>query len=90
MLSVGLDLVLTTVCCQHREFVYLLSKHGSVLFQNDSVVAGGGAIEMEISKHLRDHSRTIKGKQQMLIAAYAKVQFFSSQIVSRLPLNSAC
>lgn len=40
--------------------------------KNDSVVAGGGAIEMELSKHLRDYSRTIKGKQQMLIAAYAK------------------
>lgn len=40
--------------------------------KNDSVVAGGGAIEMELSKHLRDHSRTIKGKQQLLIAAYAK------------------
>lgn len=40
--------------------------------KNDSVVAGGGAIEMELSKHLRDYSRTVKGKQQMLIAAYAK------------------
>ncbi|XP_048456899.1 T-complex protein 1 subunit eta [Rhincodon typus] len=40
--------------------------------KNDSVVAGGGAIEMEISKHLRDYSRTIPGKQQLLIGAYAK------------------
>jgi len=37
-----------------------------------SVVAGGGAIEMEISKYLRDLSRTIPGKQQLLINAYAK------------------
>lgn len=42
------------------------------LFQNDSVVAGGGAIEMELSKYLRDYSRTIPGKQQLLIGAYAK------------------
>jgi hypothetical protein len=36
------------------------------------VVAGGGAIEMELSKYLRDYSRTIPGKQQLLIGAYAK------------------
>lgn len=41
-------------------------------FQNDSIVAGGGAIEMELSKYLRDYSRTIPGKQQLLIGAYAK------------------
>jgi len=40
--------------------------------KNDAVVAGGGAIEMEISKYLRNYSRTIAGKQQLLIAAYAK------------------
>lgn len=37
-----------------------------------SVVAGGGAIEMEVSKYLREHARTIHGKQQLLINAYAK------------------
>ena len=36
------------------------------------IVAGGGAIEMELSKTLREHSRTIKGKGQMLVNAYAK------------------
>ena len=40
--------------------------------KNDAVVAGGGAIEMELSKHLRDASRTIAGKEQMLISAIAK------------------
>lgn len=40
--------------------------------KNDSVVAGGGAIEMELSKMLRDHSRTIAGKEQLLIGAIAK------------------
>lgn len=40
--------------------------------QNDSVVAGGGAIEMELSKMLRDYSRTIAGKEQLLIGAIAK------------------
>ncbi|KAL5274564.1 cct7 family protein [Megaselia abdita] len=40
--------------------------------KNDSVVAGGGAIEMELSKMLRDYSRTIAGKEQLLISAIAK------------------
>ncbi|CAK4080300.1 unnamed protein product [Aphanomyces euteiches] len=37
-----------------------------------TVVAGGGAIEMEISRHLREYSRTVEGKAQLLINAYAK------------------
>ncbi|XP_023693913.2 T-complex protein 1 subunit eta [Paramormyrops kingsleyae] len=40
--------------------------------KNDSIVAGGGAIEMELSRYLRDYSRTIPGKQQLLISSYAK------------------
>ncbi|KAK9872709.1 hypothetical protein WA026_018843 [Henosepilachna vigintioctopunctata] len=40
--------------------------------KNDAVVAGGGAIEMELSRMLRDHSRTIVGKEQLLIGAIAK------------------
>nr|CAH7764062.1 unnamed protein product [Callosobruchus chinensis] len=40
--------------------------------KNDAVVAGGGAIEMELSKTLRDHSKTIAGKEQLLIVAIAK------------------
>jgi len=40
--------------------------------KNDAIVAGGGAIEMELSRHLREYSRTIAGKQQLIIAAYAK------------------
>lgn len=40
--------------------------------KNDAIVAGGGAIEMEISKFLRDYSRTIAGKEQMIVAALAR------------------
>lgn len=40
--------------------------------KNDAVVAGGGAIEMELSKIIRDYSRTIAGKEQLLIGALAK------------------
>jgi len=40
--------------------------------KNDSVVAGGGAIEMELSKYLREYSRNIAGREQLLIGAIAK------------------
>lgn len=40
--------------------------------KNDAVVAGGGAIEMELSKFLRNHARTIQGKQQLVMSAFAK------------------
>ncbi|KAH3900644.1 probable T-complex protein 1 subunit eta [Saccharomycodes ludwigii] len=40
--------------------------------QNKLIVAGGGAIEMELSKYLRDYSKTIAGKQQLIINGYAK------------------
>jgi len=40
--------------------------------KNDSVVAGGGAIDMELSKYLRNHARTIAGKEQLIIGAMAK------------------
>ncbi|XP_075244830.1 T-complex protein 1 subunit eta-like isoform X2 [Convolutriloba macropyga] len=40
--------------------------------KNDAVVAGGGAIEMELSKHLRNHARSVQGKEQLFITAMAK------------------
>ncbi|CAG8438941.1 9910_t:CDS:10 [Funneliformis mosseae] len=40
--------------------------------KNNLIVAGGGATEMEISKYLREHSRTIEGKQQLIISAFAR------------------
>ncbi|KAK9316874.1 chaperonin Cpn60/TCP-1 family [Lipomyces starkeyi] len=40
--------------------------------KNNSIVAGGGALEMDVSKYLRDYSRTIAGKQQLVVAAFAK------------------
>ncbi|GAM19623.1 hypothetical protein SAMD00019534_027980, partial [Acytostelium subglobosum LB1] len=53
------------------------SLHDSIMIvrrarKHRSVVAGGGATEMEISKYLRDHALTIEGKQQLLITAFAK------------------
>jgi len=39
---------------------------------NRRVVAGGGAIEMELSTVLLRHSRTIPGKQQLIMNAFAR------------------
>merc|ERR1712227_512429 len=39
---------------------------------HDSIVVGGGAIDMELSKYLRNHSRTVAGKEQLIIGAMAK------------------
>jgi len=37
-----------------------------------TVVAGGGAVEMELSRYLKSYSKGIKGKTQLIMAAYAK------------------
>lgn len=38
----------------------------------NSVVAGGGAIEMELSRHLREYVRKIQGKTQLVVNGFAK------------------
>jgi T-complex protein 1 subunit eta len=40
--------------------------------QSGSVVAGGGAIEMQVSQYLKEYALTIEGKGQLIIGAYAK------------------
>ncbi|XP_026314092.1 T-complex protein 1 subunit eta, partial [Hyposmocoma kahamanoa] len=40
--------------------------------KNDAVVAGGGAIDMELSKHMREYSKTVMGKEQLLLGAVAR------------------
>lgn len=39
---------------------------------SSSVVAGGGAVEVELARLLKEYSLTIEGKLQMIIAAYGK------------------
>lgn len=53
------------------------SLHDSIMVvrravKHTSVVGGGGAIEMEVSKYLHEHSRTIAGKMQMIVSVFAK------------------
>jgi len=40
--------------------------------QHNVVVPGGGAIDMELSRLLRQHAKTIHGKSQFFVNAYAK------------------
>jgi len=40
--------------------------------RNRMVVGGGGAIEMELSRYLREYARSTKGKQQLVINYYAR------------------
>jgi len=40
--------------------------------QHKQIVAGGGAIEMELSRYLRQTARTIRDKSQIIMSAFAK------------------
>jgi len=37
-----------------------------------AIVVGGGAIEMELSRYLREHLINIKGKHQLVMSGFAK------------------
>jgi len=41
-------------------------------FKSSTIVAGGGATELEVSRALKDFSRTLMGKEQLIVAAFAK------------------
>lgn len=57
--------------------------------KHHSVVAGGGAIEMELSKFLRDYAGGIQGKQQLIIAAFAKaLEVIPSQVAANAGFDS--
>eukprot|EP00921_Rhytidocystis_pertsovi_P000612 GHVQ01001099.1.p1 GENE.GHVQ01001099.1~~GHVQ01001099.1.p1 ORF type:complete len:549 (+),score=87.50 GHVQ01001099.1:95-1741(+) len=42
------------------------------VMKTNNIVGGGGAIEMELSRYLRHVSRSIVGKEQLVVNAYAK------------------
>jgi len=57
--------------------------------KHHTVVAGGGAVEMEISKYLRDYARGVSGKQQMIINAFAKaLEIIPRQLADNAGLDS--
>jgi len=53
--------------------------------KNNQIVGGGGAIEMELSKYLRDQSKEITSKLQLVVAAFAK----SLEIIPRTLAENA-
>ena len=42
------------------------------ILREPKIVGGGGAVEMELAEKLRDYARTVGGKEQMAIEAYAE------------------
>lgn len=40
--------------------------------RTNTIVGGGGAVEMELSRHLREQCRAIAGKEQLIINSYAR------------------
>ncbi len=53
------------------------SLHDSIMIvrraiKNQAIVAGGGAIEMDIAKHLRERAHAISGKLQLIILAVSQ------------------
>jgi T-complex protein 1 subunit eta len=53
------------------------SLHDSIMIvrralKHSTAVPGGGAIEMELSRHLRSYAKNVHGKEQLLIQAFAK------------------
>jgi len=66
------------------------SLHDSIMVvrrvvKNPEVVAGGGAIDMEISKYLNEYSWTVAGKEQLIIKGFAK----SFEAIPRQLLHNA-
>ncbi|KAG9313979.1 chaperonin Cpn60/TCP-1 family [Chiua virens] len=56
---------------------------------NGEVVAGGGAVEMDVSAYIRKHALLIPGKQQLIMAAFAKaLEIIPRQICDNAGLDS--
>eukprot|EP01059_Diplonema_ambulator_P011722 TRINITY_DN2176_c0_g1_i2.p2 TRINITY_DN2176_c0_g1~~TRINITY_DN2176_c0_g1_i2.p2 ORF type:complete len:586 (+),score=233.14 TRINITY_DN2176_c0_g1_i2:37-1758(+) len=56
---------------------------------NTTVVAGGGAIEMELSKELREYARSIKGKPQVIVNSFARaLEVIPRQVADNAGLDS--
>ncbi|KAJ7103026.1 chaperonin Cpn60/TCP-1 family [Mycena belliarum] len=57
--------------------------------KNGEVVAGGGAIEMDLSAYIRKHALSIPGKQQLIMTAFAKaLEVIPRQICDNAGLDS--
>jgi chaperonin GroEL (HSP60 family) len=57
----------------------------SDVIEHNKIVAGGGAVEMEIAKELRDYAAKVGGREQLAIEAFAE----SIEIVPRTLAENA-
>lgn len=58
-------------------------------FKANKIVAGGGAIELELSRYLRHHARQTSGKTQYIINTFAKaLEVIPRTIAENAGLNS--
>ncbi|KAF6136370.1 hypothetical protein GIB67_028060 [Kingdonia uniflora] len=67
----------TIVLCGRADQEAERSLHDAIMIirravKNSTMVAVGGAIDMEIGRYLRQHAQTIASKSQLFINAYAK------------------
>ncbi|CAD8052017.1 unnamed protein product [Paramecium sonneborni] len=58
-------------------------------FKANKIVAGGGAIELELSRYLRHYARSVTGKTQYIVNSYAKaLEVIPRTIAENAGLNS--
>merc|ERR1719457_459554 len=55
--------------CQSAKTATMIAKR---CIQHKQVVAGGGAVEMELSRYVRQYSRQIRDKSQIIMGAFGK------------------
>ncbi len=48
----------------------------SAVMKDSKVVAGGGAVEVELAKRLREYARTLKGREQLAVQEFASAMEF--------------
>lgn len=67
LLKGGLDKILTTAEVSLHDVLSVIAK----IIDTKTVVAGGGAIYMELAKRIRTYANEIGGKEQLAVAAFA-------------------
>jgi thermosome len=67
LLKGGLDKILSTAEVSLHDVLSVIAK----VMDTKAVVAGGGAIYMELAKRIRDYANEISGKEQLAVSAFA-------------------
>jgi chaperonin GroEL (HSP60 family) len=67
LLKGGLDKILTTAEVSLHDVLSVIAK----IMDTKTVVAGGGAIYMELAKRIREYANEIGGKEQLAVSSFA-------------------